>query len=140
MIAAFFGLLLTLSGMAPATAETAGMSQANVLNGVCDVGELCLYRDENFGGPFTEKFCNQPTCTVVNFRFFTFNDGSNTDNQVTSFWNRTHQWGTLFQETGAQPGQCCFYTIQPSGRGGDRLAHVGREFNDSFSSLLTSNP
>jgi peptidase inhibitor family I36 len=104
-------------------------------NKICDPGELCLYEHENRGGVFTEWYCANH-CRLQDFRFDTFNDGSAVNDRITSVWNRTDKYATLFTEAGAQPGQCCWLTVQPAGRRGDSYDHVGREFNDSFSSVI----
>ena len=136
-----FGVLLAFTAgpgvasaaTAPATDEVTPMYVYG--NGVCDGGELCLYEHENFGGVFTEWNCAS-YCRLIDFRYDTFHDGSAVNDRVTSVWNRTDKYATLFQEAGAEPGQCCFLGIQPAGRSGDRYSHVGSFYNDSFSSLI----
>jgi hypothetical protein len=133
LLTILFGFFLVLTaGTASAEADT----RAGYGNKVCDPGELCLYEHENFGGVFTEWNCPVSNCRLLDFRYDTFHDGSAVNDRVTAVWNRTDKYATLFQEAGAEPGQCCFLGIQPAGRSGDRYSHVGSFFNDSFSSLI----
>jgi hypothetical protein len=135
LLVVLFGILLALvAGTNTATAEIA--PSGGYGNKVCDPGELCLYEHENYGGVFTEWNCPVSNCTLKDFRYDTFHDGSAVNDRVTAVWNRLDKYATLFQEAGAEPGQCCFLTIQPAGRRGDQYSHVGSFYNDSFSSVI----
>ena len=114
---------LVTGSAAPATAAPQHkLHKATGKNGVCEVGELCLFYTQNFGTPVLDLYNSDSDFSNDNFPGTQIRANNNTE----SFWNRdTYTW-RIYTGTNATGSIGC---IRPGASG---------NLNNTFRNLVSS--
>lgn len=120
---------VTIAGSAaPATADQgAKHRRATGKNGICEVGELCLYYFQNYQGPVLDLYLSDYNFSDDHFP----GTGTLADNNTESFWNRdTYTWRVYTGANGSGSVGC----IRPGAFG-----NLSTTFRNTISSAIYSS-